>query len=58
MTVQPPAERPAPGYYPDPSIPGFVRYWDGEAWTPGSARPAPVDGAPLPPPPRAARGGV
>ncbi|WP_152629289.1 DUF2510 domain-containing protein, partial [Streptacidiphilus jiangxiensis] len=46
MTVQPPAERPAPGYYPDPSIPGFVRYWDGDAWTPGSARPAPQDGAP------------
>ncbi|MEY9875441.1 putative RDD family membrane protein YckC [Streptacidiphilus sp. MAP12-33] len=59
MTVQPPAERPAPGYYPDPSIPGFVRYWDGDAWTPGSARPAPQDGAPLPPPPRTgARGGL
>ncbi|WP_051943637.1 RDD family protein [Streptacidiphilus rugosus] len=59
MTVQPPAERPAPGYYPDPSIPGFIRYWDGHVWTPGSARPAPVDGAPMPPPPRAgSRGGV
>jgi uncharacterized RDD family membrane protein YckC len=52
MTVQPPGDRPAPGYYPDPSIPGFVRYWDGDGWTPGSARPAPADGAPLPPPPR------
>ncbi|TXS55376.1 DUF2510 domain-containing protein, partial [Streptomyces sp. t39] len=20
---------PTPGYYPDPSIPGYVRYWNG-----------------------------
>ncbi|MFJ2646325.1 RDD family protein [Streptomyces sp. NPDC087420] len=32
---------PAPGYYPDPSIPGYVRYWNGAAWVPGSSRPAP-----------------
>ncbi|MEY9849195.1 RDD family protein [Streptacidiphilus sp. MAP5-3] len=57
MTVQPPGDRPAPGYYPDPSIPGFVRYWDGDGWTPGSARPAPTDGVPLPPPPRASSRG-
>ncbi|MFD0330312.1 DUF2510 domain-containing protein [Streptacidiphilus monticola] len=38
MTVQstPEHDRPAPGYYPDPSIPGFVRYWDGDGWTPAA----------------------
>ncbi|MFE9428095.1 RDD family protein [Kitasatospora sp. NPDC006697] len=35
---------PAPGYYPDPSVPGFVRYWNGDAWTPGTSRPVPADG--------------
>ncbi|MFF2526016.1 RDD family protein [Streptomyces liangshanensis] len=39
---------PAPGYYPDPSIPGYVRYWNGAAWVPGSSRPAPP-GAEAPP---------
>ncbi|MGW6947923.1 RDD family protein [Streptomyces xanthophaeus] len=29
------------GYYPDPSIPGFVRYWNGASWVPGTSRPAP-----------------
>ncbi len=48
-------DRPAPGYYPDPSIPGFVRYWDGERWLPGTSRPAPADGEELPPPRAAAR---
>ncbi|WP_329195576.1 MULTISPECIES: RDD family protein [unclassified Streptomyces] len=34
------------GYYPDPSIPGYVRYWNGSAWVPGTSRPAtPADGA-------------
>ncbi|MFC6985072.1 RDD family protein [Streptomyces cirratus] len=33
------------GYYPDPSIPGYVRYWNGSAWVPGTSRPAtPADG--------------
>ncbi|MFC5906641.1 DUF2510 domain-containing protein, partial [Streptacidiphilus monticola] len=52
MTVQstPEHDRPAPGYYPDPSIPGFVRYWDGDGWTPGSARRAPAEGEVLAPP--------
>ncbi|MFF3556506.1 RDD family protein [Streptomyces tsukubensis] len=35
---------PAPGYYPDPSIPGYVRYWNGAAWVPGTSRPAPEGG--------------
>ncbi|MFF0448215.1 RDD family protein [Streptomyces sp. NPDC004609] len=34
---------PTPGYYPDPSIPGYVRYWNGAAWVPGTSRPAPKD---------------
>ncbi|MGW0362419.1 RDD family protein [Streptomyces sp. NPDC002990] len=29
------------GYYPDPSIPGYVRYWNGVSWVPGTSRPAP-----------------
>ncbi|MCA1221691.1 RDD family protein [Streptomyces sp. 8L] len=32
---------PAAGYYPDPSIPGYVRYWNGAAWVPGTSMPAP-----------------
>ena len=35
---------PTPGYYPDPSIPGYIRYWNGAAWVPGTSRPAPADG--------------
>ncbi|MER7663029.1 RDD family protein [Streptomyces sp. NPDC096193] len=35
---------PTPGYYPDPSIPGYVRYWNGAAWVPGTSRPAPNAG--------------
>ncbi|MBB4949057.1 putative RDD family membrane protein YckC [Kitasatospora gansuensis] len=41
---------PAPGYYPDPSVPGFVRYWGGSAWVPGTSRPAPPAGESLAPP--------
>ncbi|MQS12431.1 RDD family protein [Streptomyces kaniharaensis] len=46
---------PTPGYYPDPSIPGFVRYWGGSAWVPGTTRPAPAEGEVLEPPRFAAR---
>ncbi|WP_223242804.1 DUF2510 domain-containing protein, partial [Streptomyces sp. CBMA123] len=45
-----PAVAPGPGYYPDPSIPGFVRYWGGSAWVPGTSRPAPAEGELLQPP--------
>ncbi|MFJ7908806.1 RDD family protein [Kitasatospora sp. NPDC096204] len=45
-----PAVAPEPGYYPDPSIPGFVRYWGGAAWVPGTSRPAPAGGEMLEPP--------
>ncbi|WP_330330674.1 RDD family protein [Streptomyces sp. NBC_00536] len=31
------------GYYPDPSIPGYVRYWNGASWVPGTSRPAPAE---------------
>lgn len=39
-----PSGSPVPGYYPDPSIPGYIRYWNGSAWVPGSSRPAPLPG--------------
>ncbi|MFH9978144.1 RDD family protein [Streptomyces sp. NPDC017179] len=52
-TPAPGDDRPREGYYPDPSIPGYVRYWNGAAWVPGTSRPAPADGEPLGPPPGA-----
>ncbi|MBC9725544.1 RDD family protein [Streptomyces sp. TRM68367] len=52
-TPAPGDDRPREGYYPDPSIPGYVRYWNGAAWVPGTSRPAPQDGEPLAPPPGA-----
>jgi len=36
MSGNPPA-----GYYADPSIPGYIRYWDGHTWVAGTSRPAP-----------------
>ncbi|MCH0540503.1 RDD family protein [Streptomyces sp. MUM 203J] len=45
---------PAAGYYPDPSIPGYIRYWNGAAWAPGTSRPAPEEGEPMPTPPTSA----
>ncbi|WP_063991951.1 MULTISPECIES: RDD family protein [unclassified Streptomyces] len=51
-------EVPQAGYYPDPSIPGYIRYWNGGAWVPGTSRPAPTDGAvPAGPPASAAPAG-
>ncbi|MEV2251240.1 RDD family protein [Streptomyces sp. NPDC050147] len=55
-TPAPGDDRPREGYYPDPSIPGYVRYWNGSAWVPGTSRPAPTDGEPLPAPPGTAAG--
>ncbi|MFI5680481.1 RDD family protein [Streptomyces cellulosae] len=49
-TPAPGDDRPREGFYPDPSIPGYVRYWNGAAWVPGTSRPAPTDGEPLAPP--------
>ncbi|MER5443221.1 RDD family protein [Streptomyces sp. NPDC002790] len=49
-TPAPGDDRPREGYYPDPSIPGYVRYWNGAAWVPGTSRPAPSDGQSLPAP--------
>ncbi|WP_065960049.1 RDD family protein [Streptomyces sparsogenes] len=40
-----------PGFYPDPSIPGYIRYWNGAAWVPGTSQPAPSDGEAMPAPP-------
>ncbi|WP_275559516.1 RDD family protein [Streptomyces sp. 5-6(2022)] len=45
------AEMPGVGYYPDPSIPGYIRYWNGAAWVPGTSRPAPAEGEAMPAPP-------
>lgn len=45
---------PTPGYYPDPSIPGYIRYWNGASWVPGTSRPAPADGEEMPAPPAGA----
>ncbi|MGW7415601.1 RDD family protein [Streptomyces sp. NPDC054863] len=42
---------PGHGFYPDPSIPGYVRYWNGSSWVPGTSRPAPAAGEPMPTPP-------
>ncbi|MFF7848716.1 RDD family protein [Streptomyces sp. NPDC007910] len=50
-------EVPQAGYYPDPSIPGYIRYWNGGAWVPGTSRPAPSDGDAPPPPAAAAPAG-
>ncbi|MFC8920606.1 RDD family protein [Streptomyces sp. NPDC057116] len=44
---------PTPGYYPDPSIPGYIRFWNGAAWVPGTSRPAPKDGEAMPTAPAA-----
>jgi uncharacterized RDD family membrane protein YckC len=49
-TPAPGDDRPREGYYPDPSIPGYVRYWNGAAWVPGTSRPAPAGGESLAPP--------
>ncbi|WP_129842343.1 RDD family protein [Streptomyces sp. RFCAC02] len=42
---------PGPNWYPDPSIPGYIRYWNGTSWVPGSSRPEPRAGEPVPTPP-------
>ncbi|WP_159001473.1 DUF2510 domain-containing protein, partial [Streptomyces sp. SBT349] len=43
-----------PNWYPDPSIPGYIRYWNGTSWVPGSSRPEPREGEPVPTPPSGA----
>ncbi|WP_142217384.1 RDD family protein [Streptomyces sp. SLBN-118] len=48
---------PTPGYYPDPSIPGYVRYWNGAAWVPGTSRPEPKTGEAMPTAPGPASSG-
>ncbi|MFH8516531.1 RDD family protein [Streptomyces gelaticus] len=47
-TPAPGDESPREGYYPDPSIPGYVRYWNGASWVPGTSRPAPQQGESTP----------
>ncbi|MGY0067615.1 RDD family protein [Streptomyces sp. QTS137] len=49
-TPAPGDDTPREGFYPDPSVPGYVRYWNGASWVPGTSRPAPEGGgAPLAP---------
>ncbi|MFJ1677741.1 RDD family protein [Streptomyces sp. NPDC088251] len=47
-TPAPGDESPREGYYPDPSIPGYVRYWNGASWVPGTSRAAPQQGESMP----------
>ncbi|WP_406450589.1 RDD family protein [Streptomyces sp. NBC_00876] len=47
-TPAPGDDSPREGYYPDPSIPGYVRYWNGASWVPGTSRPAPQQGEAMP----------
>jgi uncharacterized Tic20 family protein len=35
-------QNPAPGWYPDPSVPGTQRWWDGTSWTEHSSAPQPA----------------
>jgi len=39
------SDNPPAGYYADPSIPGYIRYWDGNTWVAGTSRPAPDEPA-------------
>ncbi|WP_052848346.1 RDD family protein [Streptomyces avicenniae] len=51
MSSPPAGDGPGPNWYPDPSIPGYIRYWNGTSWVPGSSRPEPREGEPVPTPP-------
>ncbi|MEV8230532.1 RDD family protein [Streptomyces sp. NPDC079167] len=57
-TPAPGDESPREGYYPDPSIPGYVRYWNGASWVPGTSRPAPQQGETTPAAPPAPAAGA
>ena len=42
-------EQPSAGWYPDPSTPGILRFWDGTAWTAHTSTPNPVAQPPAAP---------
>jgi uncharacterized Tic20 family protein len=44
-TRDPTPQNPAPGWYPDPSVPGAQRWWDGTRWTEHSSAPQQVPAA-------------
>ncbi|NJQ08050.1 DUF2510 domain-containing protein, partial [Streptomyces lonarensis] len=46
---------PEPNWYADPSIPGYIRFWSGSGWVPGTSRPEPPPGQAPPAPPGYAR---
>jgi uncharacterized RDD family membrane protein YckC len=48
----------APGWYPDPFSVGYVRYWDGQAWSSQTQVAPRTDEAPLPSVPQAAPPGA
>src|ERR1700682_2359221 len=45
----PPSSQTPPGWYPDPSGAGGLRFWDGSRWTDQYASPPVPPVAPLPP---------
>lgn len=45
---------PGPDWYPDPSTPGQLRFWDGTAWT-AHTKPVPKPPVPVVPPPATAQ---
>lgn len=49
MSEVPPSSTPQAGWYPDPSEPSVLRYWDGAQWT-THMQPAPQAAAPVPKP--------
>ena len=49
MSNVPPSSTPQAGWYPDPTEPSVLRYWDGVQWT-TDMQPAPETAAAMPTP--------
>jgi uncharacterized protein YbjQ (UPF0145 family) len=50
---EPAPQSTAAGWFPDPSAPNLLRYWDGSAWTAHTSPAQPTDGSPVPQAPSA-----